>query len=838
MHKYFRSFFVFIILLSSFFAVSKARAYDLGILPPDIDYASRCIKDERLSVDPYNWSGKTIAQMNLSTEKLIELLELYYNGSVNINPNYPRVLNIINYLVNKKAYQINKALLTKAEMLIKGKGIPQDISKGKELLDSLIKSGEIKAHKIYGVLLTEEGEYIKAAEHYKKAIIAGELSAMLKLSYLYHEKKLPVSDKEIEIMIINAQNVALNYIAQGKCSALTIMGIMYNQLNNVPNAKYYSVKWFEKVALLDDITAKLYLANFIIQGIAKENDKKRVVQLWTEAADLGSQRAMFLLGEYHSFSGKKDEMGKAIKWLEKASLRNSKAAAVLLSRIYEGWEGIKADKNKRLYWLEKASEHPNVESDTLMELAELYEQDDNVPPEKLFSLYQRASLKGSGEALVKLGDAYRYGIGTDRAPTKALRYYRLAASNGKKAAMKAMKQAYECSIGKEYDDKKIEFWADQINYYSEEPFLKAAYDKLLVYPYDDSGELKASLERLIAIKQIPEAMILLGVYYQKTGNNKLSNYWFNKTIETDKKENSKYNGHAFFGNLYIEGELVKKDIKRGQELLNIAAQMGHPGAHNKLGKFFMRQGEFSKAEEHLFKAAKNGKVSAYMDIAEIKIQQHKENEAIHILEIAGKRNVVEAMLRLAGGYSSDGWIQEKNEQKAKKWFTKAVESYPCMPGEILKVADSYMEGKNGAPQDVNNAEKWFIILAGKKAETDEDKMRIAFAILNSSLAEKPDKRNHAISVIEKFADNKNSTAISWLTNFYFNKAKTREDSSKAIYWLNKSAENGHIPSMIELANLYISGYMVEESKDKSIYWLKKASASGSQKAKERLQKFK
>lgn len=819
-------------------------ANEMGLVPPDLDYQAICKTREKVELNEQLADQDFSKLSKLSLKRLIGLASFYYRGHQEAAPNYERAKTVVNYIIaNKQKIQDETdidyyydAFFLKHSMLVRGKGFKQNTNEAKKILDHLIKNQEPKAHAWYARLYTNEGNFEKAAEHYKKSIVKGHVSSVFDLAEMYYKKQVPVSDEQVKQIVIQAQNTALRYVALGSCDVMTRMGLMYRTMSDLPRAEYFSAKWFEKSALLDDTLATLHLAHIIKRGFVLQDSEYKVLDLWESAANSGSTKAMFLLGEHYILNYQNEtEKDFAIKWLEKAALYRNLGAAQFLADVYLGMHGVEKNTTQRQKWLEHAVKHEKVGSKTLLNLASLYETIGYEPKERITELYFKAASKKSDKAYIKLGNSYRYGHGVERNPTRALRYYRLAANNGVTEAMKALKQAYECEIGKTYDPQKVAFWNSQLNYFNDDGLLREAQKDILHAPTPLTQSIMNRLNFFALSRNSERSMIMLGFYFQKLNKPKQAQAWFDKALNLDKQKNDEYSAHHFLGKMYLEGTIVKQDMKQAVAYIQEATNVNNPGAHNDLGKILKTRGQFDKAELSLIFAGQEGKISAYVTLSKIYREQGKLPEAVALLERASKQNNVPAMLILSDGYDRGGWIGEDSTEKASKWFNQAINSYPCDPKDIIKISQSYAHGKNGAPKDPAQSEVWIKKVIDAVWEKDKERLVIARTILQSEgLMAQEVYSNKALGILEKLAQKNNSESLQLLSDYYLNTINQAQDQNAAIKWLEKSAKLGNIEAMLELSNLYISGYKIEQSTEKAVYWLTQAKEKGSQQAANRL----
>lgn len=824
------------------FAQAGAAESDLVVLPPDYDFKKLCkpTPEPTDGLDLEALRKKKISSIKLST--LVDLMKLYSRGHRDIAPDYDYAISIIDYITKRgitpktrDAYY--EAQFTKYYMTYRGRGYPRDVNGAKAILEKLAAAGLTKAYNRLGDFYLDQRNYNKAVEYHKNAVIDGEVSSYFRLAEIYYRQYVKVSQEQVELATRNAQNVALQRIALGDCAGLSWIGLMYDYMEGLPDSATYALKWHEKAAMTDDPRTKLRLARLIQRGYATEASSEKILPLWMEASELGSHRAMFLLGE-HYLLNEEDKKQSAIAWLEKSAEHRNLKAAELLARIYEGRYGIKADVAERRKWLELAAKHQHVKKQTLDKLAQLYETSSDVSAKTLLGLYKRSALLGSARAYIKLGDSYRYGIGQDSSPAKALRYYRLAANNGKTEAMEALADAYRCEIGKPYDEQKIDFWANQIRYFSAGAVIEPIYASIRKNGILSESDLE-KLRFLVVTRNSPDAMIALGAYYYKNGDKDEANEWFDKALAVDIQQDKEYKSHYQLGALYYTGDVFPINKTRGLELMQQSANAGNNSAHKALGDIANDKGQYDKAIQYYNDAARLGKISAYTNLYELYEKQDNTAKALENLIKAARHNDVNAMLKLAKGYSKHNWMQPQDNKKSAYWFKQAVAHHPCDPDDIENVAKSYHEGKNGAPKDVAKAELWIkrmMVIAPKTLGDTDDLATLAEIAAQTALGANPEDAEKAYRKIVALAESDNPEALEIMSELSIARLHSESDTNikETILWLERSAAQGNVDAMMHLANLYISGFYVKESQNDAVEWLTKAKNAGSIIASKRL----
>jgi uncharacterized protein len=125
--------------------------------------------------------------------------------------------------------------------------------------------------------------------------------------------------------------------------------------------------------------------------------------------------------------GVERDLEKSIMWLKKSCESNNPQWEYELGDCYwnRAFDGdVKANANEAIRWLEKSADQGNVNAEK--ELSDIYEDGENGirrNAKKSFSWKLKAAEQGEGWAMVLVGCAYNWGLGTEQDSAKALEWY-------------------------------------------------------------------------------------------------------------------------------------------------------------------------------------------------------------------------------------------------------------------------------------------------------------------------------------------------------------------------------------------------------------------------------
>ena len=351
-------------------------------------------------------------------------------------------------------------------------------------------------------------------------------------------------------------------------------------------AKYYDKKGFPRTIPQEERdVAKEELTPFAKQGVAE---------------------AKMLLGGILLRDPDKDNVLQGASMLKEAEQAGDKFAYYLMSMgYYYGWEPIvnqnHSEAEKRM--LELYKEYENGDAAQL--LAELYAfSTEKCDYKKAFDYATIAAEDDECGGYLVLGSLYLNGWRVEKDVNKAFENYKMAAALGDETAMNQIGLIYMGSDEFEANPEQSFYWFNEATKKgSDVGMFNLGYCYKNGFGIEADAEQAAEWFKKAAELGFVDAMVELGEYYQETlVDFKKAKMWYLKAaelgnadaqnklgvlyadIENDYKEAIKWYKKAMeqetpwayrnLGICYREGNGVKKDLKKAEELFSKAAELG------------------------------------------------------------------------------------------------------------------------------------------------------------------------------------------------------------------------------------------------------------------------
>ncbi|RHZ70142.1 hypothetical protein Glove_275g105 [Diversispora epigaea] len=189
---------------------------------------------------------------------------------------------------------------------------------------------------------------------------------------------------------------------------------MNNIASNLLIRKFYKV---------NKEMGNIYLAHMYLDGIGVEKDLKKGFQIYSKAADKGSNRALNCMAYcYHNGLGVEKHDKKAFELYLKSAEKGNLVAQSNVGFCYEEGIGITIDETKG------------------------------------FQCQIKSACAGSIDAMYNVGHSYDNGIGVDKDEKEALKWYLKAAEKGYPIAQNYLGNFYETSYGIDRNEVKAFEW--------------------------------------------------------------------------------------------------------------------------------------------------------------------------------------------------------------------------------------------------------------------------------------------------------------------------------------------------------------------------------------------
>jgi len=258
-------------------------------------------------------------------------------------------------------------------------------------------------------------------------------------------------------------------------------------------------------------------------------------------------------------------------------------------------------------------------------------------------------------------------------------------------------------------------------------------------------------------------------------------------------------GNFFLALMYLRGEGVVRDERRGLKHLMISAENGYPPAQYLLGRrYFYGLG----VPEDKGRA-----------ISHLKAASTEDFRASSFLQIVSKRS---------SGESRD---------QARIVATVKRRAMALDPDAQYTLAFMYLIG-DGVPKNIDNEVRWYRAAAGKNP-------RAAFMLSLMYRVGDGVSQDHAEALrLMRIAAGKGySRAQYYLGTYYYQGIGTKVDRISAGLWFRRSAEAGFAKAQLAYAMLLLSGDGVSQNKSQAIEWLGKASRQGNGRARDVLREL-
>ena len=190
-------------------------------------------------------------------------------------------------------------------------------------------------------------------------------------------------------------------------------------------------KWYKKTAESGYAESYRNLGECYADGTGVSRNVKEALKWLGKAAENGNSIAYYRIGEiYRSTEELKDD-AKAFEWYKKSAEADYFEAYFRLANCYATGTGTLKDVKEAIKWYEKAASEKNTKLNACLELAKIYQYEEEVKNEsKAVYWYEKVAKSGDVNACVRLGCYYKDMRYFPRNVEKAIYWFNKAASEG------------------------------------------------------------------------------------------------------------------------------------------------------------------------------------------------------------------------------------------------------------------------------------------------------------------------------------------------------------------------------------------------------------------------
>lgn len=517
-----------------------------------------------------------------------------------------------------------------------------------------------------------------------------------------------------------------------------------------------------------------------------------VVDLEGRAA-LGDHTAQFLLGQmYTEGIDVKQDIPMAIKYFEQAANQQDLKAEYNLGLIYLEGNGVPADYQKALSYLRDAAFKGNDYAQYTMAV-----------------LHQQGYRNASGETVIQpdmdlAQSMYNLAAVNDYGPAQ----YRLAEwmVREKPAEMSVEAQSKRQATIKDLLSKAAVAGIKQaivpLAFFNamDNDKAKQAQAFAIVRRQADNGDMKAAL--------------LVGLLFDRgigvSASHSDAMYWYE---EADKSPVSAF----ILGTYTSQGNGVKKDLQKGQALLQQAADAGFSYANLNLA--VMQQQNRDAFLPNLEKANALGNAPAGLLLADYYLSSGNDGEQMKRAHDIYQKlaNLGDKTAQVKLGYMYDqGLGVPVDVASAEKWYTMAAEQGQPV-GQFL-LGNLYQLGHLTPEPDTALAKKWY-----SRAQDQFIPAAIALGFINDT---SDDNYQQAQISYQKAAAQHDAIGLFNLGLLYEKGKGMPVNFVKAQQLYEEAAEKGHRQAMVQLAGLYFNGSLGKRDSSTALTWYKKAAGMG------------
>ena len=228
--------------------------------------------------------------------------------------------------------------------------------------------------------------------------------------------------------------------AHGNTIACYNIGTAYALGKGVEKNNELSFDWLNRAAEDNFMKAMFSVAEAYSKGRGTSKDSQKAFDLHLKLAENGFGKSQYHVA-YAYFEGvgveKNDKL--AMEWFSKGAENGNVLCQYYTGYCYANGIGTRADDKKALMWYTRAAEQGHVVSRQIVEGAtgkKVELKGDESP----FQSYLNSAKNGDPDAMFIVGRCYLDGVGTEKDPVEAKKWFNKGAAGGNLASKRALMQ--------------------------------------------------------------------------------------------------------------------------------------------------------------------------------------------------------------------------------------------------------------------------------------------------------------------------------------------------------------------------------------------------------------
>ncbi|CAO3614674.1 unnamed protein product [Mucor hiemalis] len=707
--------------------------------------------------------------------------------------------------------------------------------------------------------------FIKAADIYNHA------NSQQTLGYMYEVGKgIPVDEQQSLMWYIKAANNGLveaqykagllyiksarasieqNYIEamkwmkiageSGHVDAEYSVGVMLRNGEGVPVDHYQSFMWFTRAALKGHSDAQCHVALSYHFGIGAKINMESAVFWYEKGAERGNPVAQCNLGiMYKEGNGVPQDDEKAFLLLSMSANNNYEHAFFSMGYFHEKGIGTVKNETQAKKWYDKGAQLGKIECQYSLDILSCPLRPGEGASEhkanlQSLQILRYAAHNGDAESSYKIGSLYYKGeYGFDQDFSKAIQWYKKAASVGHEDSIFDIANMYENGEGVDVDYKKAkELYMDAYNKGSQAAPFRIALMYCFNRGVEKDDTLIMSWVGEAHKRNYSKGYLHLGYIYHfgkaiKVDFNEALK-WYERAIQFDDSDNSSY-GFRGMAMIYQQGGRgVERDYQKAEKYYTAAIEAGNTEAMHGLGQLYYynckEHNHFDRARYWYELAADEGYAPALHSLGDLHCRGLGGVEKNYVtamqLYVKALHGDCEHAMSSIGELYEKGYGVQVNYKKAMKWYLRATERGDKIG--FVKVGSMYQHGL-GVPRNLKTAFEWFT-----KAGSFNDHADNALGMLVSMGIDGKRDYSLALNCFKRAAYNFNESAFNNLGLCYKNGLGVERNYRIAIEYFLLGAEFNYGLSQYNMGLMYLNGLGVQADDSKALEWFMKARENGS-----------